>query len=224
MYQDEDGHFPIPWNLPQAFQDAKEGFKAGIDAVKALAVGDFEEAGRKWLYASVTASGLKPDLIRAASWWNTVNSDMSTIFSNSPVEERAWPAVRQGINAVGIASFVTGFSGIVGGGASQAEAQSTVRLYRAVSEEEFQQILKTGVFEGAGGAEGKYFATTMEHASKWGEALMGKGNFRIIQLDLPPELVQQFYYWSNLDDIGPAYFAELEQLKDLLLILAEAAK
>jgi RHS repeat-associated protein len=224
VYRDKDGHFPVPWDPVGAFQDMKEGFKAGLDAVKALAVGDFDEAGRKWFYASVTASGMKPDLMRAANWWETVNSDMSTIFSGRPLKERVGPAVRQGINAVGIATLVTGFGGAVGGTASQSQAQPMTRLYRAVGEEELQQLMETGVFQSPGSAEGKYFATTLEDAMTWGERLMGEGNYRVIQLDLPSELVEQFYAWERLDTIGPAYYATLEQLKDLILALTEAAK
>jgi len=50
---------------------------------------------------------------------------------------------------------------------------------------------------------------------------MGSGKFRIVAVDLPPELVEAFYFFENLDQIGPAYFAEIQTLEDLLLVLSE---
>jgi len=56
------------------------------------------------------------------------------------------------------------------------------RAYRAVSEAEYQQILRTGRFEvGPNSVEGKYFADTVEGAMAHGEGLHGAGNFRIIE-------------------------------------------
>ena len=45
----------------------------------------------------------------------------------------------------------------------------TTTLYRAVSNAEFEQIMRTGTFEaGPNSVVGKYFAETAEHAEQWG--------------------------------------------------------
>jgi hypothetical protein len=102
------------------------------------------------------------------------------------------------------------------------EIRSTVRLFRAVSETEFQQIMRTGEFETLGSTEGKYFATTLENAKVWGQQLMGEGNFRVVQVDIPAKAVADFYAFPFLDRIGPAYFATMDQLQKLSLTIEEA--
>jgi RHS repeat-associated protein len=101
-------------------------------------------------------------------------------------------------------------------------SSSVTTLYRAVSGAEYEQLMKTGKFEAAGGAEGKYFATTYDHAAMWGQKMMGEGNFRVVQTQVPNEAVQNFYYFSFLDRIGPAYYATMEQLQNLLPVIQEA--
>jgi hypothetical protein len=49
-----------------------------------------------------------------------------------------------------------------------------VTLYRAVSEGEFQQLMRTGKFEAVPSSpEGKFFAESAEDAAQWGEMLEG---------------------------------------------------
>ena len=92
-------------------------------------------------------------------------------------------------------------------------SDSTIKLYRAVSETEFQQIMKTGKFDIArGSVDGKYFTESIEHAQKWGEKFYGQTSFRLIQVELPTNVADQFYRWASLDGIGPTRFAEMEQL------------
>jgi hypothetical protein len=89
------------------------------------------------------------------------------------------------------------------------------KLFRAVSPGEFKQLMKTGKFAaGPNSLGGKFFAETAEHAGKWGEAMMGKGNFRIIQADLPTSAADKLMRWERLDGIGPARYGELDQLVD----------
>jgi len=165
-YRDEDGHFPLP-PLP-TWEDVKEGFQAGVESVKALAVGDFEEAGKKWLYASLSASGIKRQIMNTAEACGSLNEATQTVFSNQPLEERILPAVKVGTFAVGVANIPA--MGLAGPGVARAESQSATRLFRAVSEQEFQQLMETGKFQITGASvEGKYFATTMENAAAWGE-------------------------------------------------------
>jgi len=99
-------------------------------------------------------------------------------------------------------------------GLMRSNQPSTTKLYRAVSVEEYNQILSTGKFEVKGGAEGKYFAESPTDASTWGSKMMGTGNFRIIEAEFPSDASNQFYRWDRLDGIGPARFGEMNQLKD----------
>jgi hypothetical protein len=87
------------------------------------------------------------------------------------------------------------------------------RVYRAVSEEEYQQILRTGQFEVVGaGCEGKHFADTKEGARRYGEALFGAGKFRMIEADVPND-APSLFCWPNLDGFGPARFLHIDDLK-----------
>jgi hypothetical protein len=89
-----------------------------------------------------------------------------------------------------------------------------VTLYRAVSEEEFQQLLRTGKFEIAPHAlEGKFFAENPEHAIAWGEALEGAGQYRIVEVELTASVANELMRWTRLDDIGPVRYANLSQLE-----------
>jgi hypothetical protein len=86
------------------------------------------------------------------------------------------------------------------------------RVYRAVSEKEYQQILTTGTFEVVPqGCEGKHFADTPEAASRFGEALFGIGRFRIVEAEVPAE-APSLYRWTNLDGFGPARFLHMDDL------------
>lgn len=98
-------------------------------------------------------------------------------------------------------------------GLSAGSTTETVTLFRAVSKAEYAQILKSGRFQAApSGAEGKYFAETAAHAARWGEALMGQGNFRIVKAQFPRQAADQFFRFDKLDGIGSARFARMNQL------------
>ncbi len=89
------------------------------------------------------------------------------------------------------------------------------RVYRAVSEEEYQQILTTGTFEVVPqGCEGKHFADTPEGARRFGEALFGIGRFQIIEAEVPAE-APSLYRWANLDGFGPARFLHMDDLVEV---------
>lgn len=94
----------------------------------------------------------------------------------------------------------------------------TVTLYRAVSETEFQQLMRTGTFEAVPYAlEGKFFAETAEDAASWGEALEGAGRYRIVEVELPTNTANTFVRWERLDNIGPARYGELHQLRGAII-------
>jgi hypothetical protein len=86
-----------------------------------------------------------------------------------------------------------------------------VKLYRAVSEEEFAQVLRTGRFSSAPGSmEGKFFAERLEDARMWGERFESFGQFRMLEVEMELMVVQAMRYWPRLDGIGPAWLATIE--------------
>ena len=98
-------------------------------------------------------------------------------------------------------------------GGAVAARTGTTTLFRAVSEAEFTQVMKTGAFEaGPNSLGGKFFAGSAADAAKWGEALNGAGNFKVLQVELPTSTVGQMMHWQRLDGIGPAWYGELPQL------------
>jgi hypothetical protein len=94
----------------------------------------------------------------------------------------------------------------------------TVTLYRAVSEVEWQQLVRTGKFEAVlSSLEGKFFAESPEDAVQWGEMLEGASHYRIVEVDLPISVVNSLLRWEKLDGIGPARYGELHQLHDAMV-------
>jgi hypothetical protein len=94
-----------------------------------------------------------------------------------------------------------------------ATVSTTTKLYRAVSEAELRQLLETGQFhQGPNALGGKWFAESAADAVTWGERLNGPGNFRVIEVELPKSVADKLPRRPRLDSIGPARYAELEQL------------
>ena len=94
----------------------------------------------------------------------------------------------------------------------------TVTLYRAVSEVEWQQLMRTGKFEAAPSSlEGKFFAESVQDAAQWGEMLEGASRYRIVEVDLPTSMANRLLRWEKLDGIGPARYGELYQLHDAVV-------
>ena len=98
----------------------------------------------------------------------------------------------------------------------------TVTLYRAVSEAEWQQLIRTGKFEAVPSSlEGKFFAESAEDAAQWGEMLEGTSHYRIVEVVLPTSVAKSLLQWEKLDGIGPARYGELHQLYDAVVRLFE---
>lgn len=94
----------------------------------------------------------------------------------------------------------------------------TVALYRAVSDNEFQQLMRTGRFETVPySLEGKFFAESAEDAAAWGELLEGIGRYHIIEVELPTSAANMLLRWEKLDGIGPARYGPLHQLRDAII-------
>jgi hypothetical protein len=51
---------------------------------------------------------------------------------------------------------------------------------------------------------GKFFAETAEDAARWREKLEGKGNFRIIDAQIPTVKANEFMRREKFDGIGPS--------------------
>jgi hypothetical protein len=89
------------------------------------------------------------------------------------------------------------------------------RVYRAVSEAEYQQILRTGKFEqGPNSLEGKWFADSLEGAQAHGKGLYPDGKFRIIEADVPDD-APSLYRVPNLDGHGPARYLDMNDLQNV---------
>ena len=95
-----------------------------------------------------------------------------------------------------------------------------MRLYRAMSEAEYRQLMRTRTFQaGPNQLGGKFFAEQMQHARRWGEWFGVP--FRVMAIELPERVASQLRRFEHLDGIGPARFAELAELAEAV-ILGEA--
>ena len=89
-----------------------------------------------------------------------------------------------------------------------------------MSEAEYEQILKTGKFEaGPNSLEGKFFDETAEDATKWGDALEGAGNYRVLEAKVPKDAAEKMTRWERLDGIGPARYGEVPDLDGTIIKL-----
>jgi hypothetical protein len=80
-----------------------------------------------------------------------------------------------------------------------------------MSEVELAGINTRKAFDAGNNMEGKWMATTYDDAVTWGQQMDG-GNTRIVSVVLPKSVVDEFYYVHKLDNIGPAYYGELDIL------------
>ena|SRR6266508_4095403 len=80
-----------------------------------------------------------------------------------------------------------------------------VTLSRALSEGEFQQLMRTGKFAAVPRSlEGEFFAESAEDAAEWGEMLEGVSHSRIVEVALPARVAKSLVRWEKLAGIGPA--------------------
>jgi RHS repeat-associated protein len=126
-------------------------------------------------------------------------------------------------NAASITSIAQMAAGVLTGAGGVRAAGSlgdeTITLYRAVSHAEFEDIMASGVFRaGPNSLGGKFFAESVDHAERWGMKLEGTDGFRIIDVRLPTVEANKLMRWNyDLDSIGPARYAELDQLKNAVI-------
>lgn len=93
---------------------------------------------------------------------------------------------------------------------------SKIKLYRAVSEAEFQDVMSSGQFRVVPGSlEGKWFAERADDAREWGRRFArtsGIPHDRIVEAEVDSATADQFFRLPRLDEVGPARFAEIGQL------------
>jgi hypothetical protein len=121
-----------------------------------------------------------------------------------------------GVIKAGFQSGAGFFASLFGVRSANPIPQGHSRVYRAVSEAEYHDILQTGrLRQGPNSLEGKWFGDTIEGARLHGDALQGPGKYRIIEVDVPdnaPSLFRQ----PNLDGRGPARYLHLDDLNDVI--------
>jgi RHS repeat-associated protein len=102
--------------------------------------------------------------------------------------------------------------GGVGTGSAAGGGQA-VQIFRNVDAREFDSIATTEKFSvGPGQMEGKWFATQGAHAEQWGQLLNG-GDGITVETRIPSSVAEQLYlHAGKLDGIGPAYYADADQL------------
>lgn len=89
-----------------------------------------------------------------------------------------------------------------------------VQFYRAVGEAEFADISRCGKLRTvAGSLEGKWFAESFDDAFSWGRRLYGVTAFYIVTVRVRDNHANQFFRLAKLDNIGPARFVEMQDLK-----------
>ena len=97
---------------------------------------------------------------------------------------------------------------------SEQDPTSTVVLFRAVSHAEFADVIAHGMFRPGPNsyASGKFFGEAGGDALKWGNALEGPGNFRVLEAEFPKAVADRFMRFPGLDGIGPARFGTFGEL------------
>ncbi len=102
------------------------------------------------------------------------------------------------------------FSGL---GSIGVAGTTTTTLYRAVSPGEYTDALANGLRAGPNSfSTGKWFWESGADAVKFGTAMDGPGNFRVLQAEFPTNTTGQFFRLDRLDNIGPAQFGTFEQI------------
>ena len=65
---------------------------------------------------------------------------------------------------------------------------------------------------------GKWFAETSEHAARWGDLLEGPGKYSVVEAAMSAKIADTLFRIARLDGIGPARYAEADQLGEIRVI------
>lgn len=102
----------------------------------------------------------------------------------------------------------------------------TTTLYRAVSDAERRDILAVGRFRCVDhSTEGKWLAERQDHARAWGRRFYPTEPFWIVAVTLRASAASALHRSDpNLDQIGPARYAELEQAEGAIIAIVEEVR
>ena len=84
-------------------------------------------------------------------------------------------------------------------------------MFRAVSNEEYDSIINNNnsfiPYDFA--LEMKWFASNYSHAKKWGDVFYPNGLYKIVKITIAENALHFMFYTRMLDNIGPAYAADI---------------
>jgi hypothetical protein len=105
-------------------------------------------------------------------------------------------------------------------GGTNNGAGSSTKLYRVMDQSEYETMINNGgkFAQPPAGPfmEEKWFATTQQDAAQWGSRFYPDSSYRMIEIELPSNSLNQMYYNSNLDGIGPAYSGKIDWLNSFI--------
>jgi hypothetical protein len=94
-----------------------------------------------------------------------------------------------------------------------------MRLYRAVSYAELQDILSSGALRpGPPSYQGKWLAESADDAADWGRGLYPAGGFHLIEVEVDDTVAAGLFALPNLDQIGPARYADIPDLSAVVFV------
>ena len=93
-----------------------------------------------------------------------------------------------------------------------------IQLFRVMCEAEYISIIKNHnkFIEYEWAMEKKWFATCINHANKWGKLFYPDGVYKLIEITVLKESLKYMFYLKLLDNIGPAYSADIELLNKIV--------
>ena len=100
----------------------------------------------------------------------------------------------------------------------QSKDGCETQLYRIMSSAEYANIVEhNGIFLAYEWAmEKKWFATCVEHAAQWATLLYPDGSNKTLEITVLNEALKYMFYVKALDNIGPAYAADVELLNAIV--------
>ena len=93
-----------------------------------------------------------------------------------------------------------------------------VRLYRAICNAEYDSLSANSfkfVYY-ANAMEMKWFATSIKQVRKWGDLIYSDNDYQIIEATLLRDSLPYMFFVNFLDNIGPAYAADIMLLNKIV--------
>lgn len=151
-----------------------------------------------------------------------LNKTLKPLFTEYPTKDR----IKNKTVKAFIDGFVNGFqSGVMYGSLKWMNEKNITKLYRVMSESEYDTLMKTGGFTQYDMAmESKWFATNVNDAAKWGKLFYPNGNYKMVEIQVPTSALNGMYFVEKLDNIGAAYNAERDFINKVLIGIIEVTK